>query len=353
MTTNPLAPEWLAHPDDANALVPSVWSRNARRAASGEIEIAGVTATALAAEFGTPLYVIDEADARARAARLKTAFDRGVRGRRQHRQGLLRGQGLPVDRGRPLDDRRPACNIDVCSGGELAVALAAGVDAARLGFHGNNKSLAEIDRAVSVGVGAIILDSVGRDRARRRGRRAARARAGGAAADQQRRARPHPRVPGHRARRPEVRHPARRRARVRRAHPLVSLAFDSSGCTPTSARRSSTPTDSSRPPRGCSTVHAALLAGGAGARAQPRRRVRHRVHDRRRGDSDRRGSRRTSPSRGVAECAALGIPVPGVAIEPGRVDHRPAGPHRSTRSARSRTSRSRWARTARPRCAST
>jgi diaminopimelate decarboxylase len=51
-------------------------------------------------------------------------------------------------------------NIDVCSGGELAVALAAKVDPARLGFHGNNKSLPEIDRAVEVGVGAIVLDSV-------------------------------------------------------------------------------------------------------------------------------------------------------------------------------------------------
>ncbi len=51
-------------------------------------------------------------------------------------------------------------NIDVCSGGELAVALAAGVDPARLGFHGNNKSRAEIDRSVGLGVGAIVLDSV-------------------------------------------------------------------------------------------------------------------------------------------------------------------------------------------------
>jgi diaminopimelate decarboxylase len=50
-------------------------------------------------------------------------------------------------------------NIDVCTGGELALVLAAGVAPARLGMHGNNKSLAEIDRAVSVGVGAIVLDS--------------------------------------------------------------------------------------------------------------------------------------------------------------------------------------------------
>jgi len=51
-------------------------------------------------------------------------------------------------------------NIDVCSGGELAVALAAGADPARLGLHGNNKSLAEIDRSVGVGIGAIVIDSL-------------------------------------------------------------------------------------------------------------------------------------------------------------------------------------------------
>ena len=49
--------------------------------------------------------------------------------------------------------------IDVCTGGELAVALAAGADPARIGFHGNNKSVAEIERAVGAGVGAIVIDS--------------------------------------------------------------------------------------------------------------------------------------------------------------------------------------------------
>ncbi len=65
--------------------------------------------------------------------------------------------------------------IDVCSGGELAVALAAGIDPSRMGFHGNNKSLTEIDRAVGLGIGTIVIDStieIGRvvDAARRHGR---------------------------------------------------------------------------------------------------------------------------------------------------------------------------------------
>ena len=76
MSTNPLAPSWLVEPDDANALPTAVWSLNADRSESGEIEIAGVGASALAAEFGTPVYVVDEADTRTRARRIRESFDR-------------------------------------------------------------------------------------------------------------------------------------------------------------------------------------------------------------------------------------------------------------------------------------
>ena len=144
-------------------------------------------------------------------------------------------------------------NIDVCSGGELAVALAAGVDPERLGFHGNNKSLAEIDRAVAVGVGVIVLDCCDRDRPRRGGRRAAWAAPEGAAAREQRRARAHARVPGDRARGPEVRHSPGRRPRLRRGHPGRSVARVPRPALATSARRSSAPTGSPPPPPGCSS----------------------------------------------------------------------------------------------------
>jgi diaminopimelate decarboxylase len=50
-------------------------------------------------------------------------------------------------------------NIDVCSGGELALALAGGIEPSRIGLHGNNKSLYEIGKAVTAGVGAIVIDS--------------------------------------------------------------------------------------------------------------------------------------------------------------------------------------------------
>ncbi|MET0990298.1 MAG: diaminopimelate decarboxylase, partial [Glaciihabitans sp.] len=67
MTANPLAPEWLTVPTDANALEPTVWSTNTTRTARGELEVAGVAASSLAGRYGTPLYVVDEADARGRA----------------------------------------------------------------------------------------------------------------------------------------------------------------------------------------------------------------------------------------------------------------------------------------------
>ncbi len=159
MADNPLAPSWLAEPDDANALAPTVWSMGTRRAASGTIEVAGVAATDLAARFGTPLYVCDEADVRSRAERVRAAFDREFARIGSSAKVYYAGKAfLSTEVARWVTEA--GLNIDVASGGEFAVAIAAGVDAARLGFHGNNKSLAEIDRAVAAGVGVIIVDSV-------------------------------------------------------------------------------------------------------------------------------------------------------------------------------------------------
>ena len=159
MSSNPLAPSWLVYPDDANALAPAVWSRNANRSAEGELTIAGVSATELAAEFGTPVYVVDEADARGRATGIRESFDREFSRIGSAAKVYYAGKAfLCTEVARWVTEA--GLNIDVCSGGELSVVLAAGVDPARLGFHGNNKSLSEIDRAVSVGVGAIVIDSV-------------------------------------------------------------------------------------------------------------------------------------------------------------------------------------------------
>jgi diaminopimelate decarboxylase len=159
VSSNPLAPPWLVLPDDANALPAAVWSRNAKRSASGELEIAGVGAAALAGRFGTPVYVVDEADARGRAAGIRESFDREFARVGSAAKVYYAGKAfLSTEVARWMTEA--GLNIDVASGGELAVALAAGVDPSRLGLHGNNKSLAEIDRAVGVGVGAIVIDSL-------------------------------------------------------------------------------------------------------------------------------------------------------------------------------------------------
>ncbi|MCU1439965.1 MAG: lysA [Rhodoglobus sp.] len=159
MSSNPLAPSWLAVPDDANALPAAVWSQNAVRSAAGELEIAGLGAVALAERFGTPVYVVDEADVKARARGIRESFDREFARVGSAAKVYYAGKAfLSTEIARWVVEA--GLNIDVCSGGELAVALAAGVDAGRLGFHGNNKSLSEIDRAVGTGVGAIVIDSV-------------------------------------------------------------------------------------------------------------------------------------------------------------------------------------------------
>ncbi|HEY1532056.1 MAG TPA: diaminopimelate decarboxylase [Galbitalea sp.] len=159
MSANPLAPAWLPVPSDANALEPTVWSGGATRTPDGVLEIAGMDALTLVADYGTPVYVVDEEDARARARLARESFDREFARVGSSAKVYYAGKAFltsEIARWMIAD----GLNIDVCSGGELAVALAAGVDPARLGLHGNNKSIAEIDRAVSVGIGAIVLDSL-------------------------------------------------------------------------------------------------------------------------------------------------------------------------------------------------
>jgi diaminopimelate decarboxylase len=158
VTANPLAPSWLAVPTDANELAASVWSKNSARNSSGELTIAGVAASIIAAEFGTPVYVVDEDDVRGRAEEIRQCFDDEF----ARVGGIVKvyyaGKAfLSIEIARWMN--AAGLNIDVASGGELAVALAAGVEPARLGLHGNNKSLAEIDRAVGLGIGAIVIDS--------------------------------------------------------------------------------------------------------------------------------------------------------------------------------------------------
>jgi diaminopimelate decarboxylase len=143
-------PAWLKNPDDPNDLVPHLWADGVSKV-DGVLTVAGASALDLAAEFGTPTYVVDEDDFRRRARGFKDAFpDADV---------YYAGKAfLCVAAARWIAEE--GLNLDVCSGGELAVALRAGFPPARIGMHGNNKSIAELRRALEVGVGRIIIDSV-------------------------------------------------------------------------------------------------------------------------------------------------------------------------------------------------
>ncbi|RWZ46654.1 diaminopimelate decarboxylase [Labedella phragmitis] len=157
--SNPLAPDWLAVPADVNALAPGVWPTGADRRDDGVVEIAGVAVTDLAASFGTPLYVVDEQMARDNAKRISGALNDAMTAIGSSATCYYAGKAfLSADVVRWMLDS--GLGIDVCSGGELALALAAGAPPARIGFHGNNKSQTEIDRAVTSGVGTIVLDSL-------------------------------------------------------------------------------------------------------------------------------------------------------------------------------------------------
>ena len=159
MSVNPLAPSWLGDPADAHDLAPQLWPATAQRDEAGALCIGGVSTRDLAARYGTPLYVVDEADARARASRTLHAFSAAAERHGTTATVYYAGKAfLSAEVARWMT--AAGLNIDVASGGELAVALAAGTDPARLGLHGNNKSVAEIDRAVAAGVGAIVIDSL-------------------------------------------------------------------------------------------------------------------------------------------------------------------------------------------------
>ncbi|GAA3898851.1 diaminopimelate decarboxylase [Microbacterium invictum] len=154
----PPVPAWLVVPDDVNALATEVWPEHASRDASGVLELGGVPVTTLREQFGTPLYVLDEAAVRARATRVSEAFRAATARHGVQARVYYAGKAfLSTEVVRWVTGEGLA--VDVASGGELAVALAAGADPARIGLHGNNKLIGELEQAVEVGVGSVIVDS--------------------------------------------------------------------------------------------------------------------------------------------------------------------------------------------------
>ncbi|WP_261164905.1 diaminopimelate decarboxylase [Microbacterium sp. Marseille-Q6965] len=153
-----VAPEWLAVPDDPNDLAEAVWPAGADRDADGVLRIGGIPASQLARDFGTPLYVLDEDGVRARAREVLAAF-RDAAARHGTRARVYYAGKAFLSGAVARWVREEGLAIDVATGGELAIALAAGADPQYIGLHGNNKSVAELEHAASVGVGSVVVDS--------------------------------------------------------------------------------------------------------------------------------------------------------------------------------------------------
>jgi diaminopimelate decarboxylase len=131
---------------------PVAWSLLPRTASvgdNGHLQVGGIDVLELAAEFDTPLFVYDEQHLREACREAVSAWGDGVAfatkaflcqamARLAHEEGM---------------------QLDVASGGELYVALSAGVPAHRLVLHGSNKSVSELEMAVQAGVGRIVIDS--------------------------------------------------------------------------------------------------------------------------------------------------------------------------------------------------
>jgi diaminopimelate decarboxylase len=139
-------------PEELLQLAPNVWPRNIARGEDGVAGIAGVALIDLAQEYGTPLFVIDEDDFRSRCRDIASAFGGGKNVHYAAKAFLCSEIARWID--------EEGLSLDVCTGGELAVALHADFPPERITFHGNNKSVAELTSAVKAGVGHIVLDSL-------------------------------------------------------------------------------------------------------------------------------------------------------------------------------------------------
>jgi diaminopimelate decarboxylase len=151
-----------APPADLNALHPAIWPRGAQRR-GGVLTLGGVDVRELAGEFGTPVFVTDEQDVRDRCREYVESFG-GDRG------DLPPGGSSPAAQvfyaAKAFCSRavlrwvtEEGLGVDVCTGGELETALSAGVDPAMITLHGNNKLPAELARAVGAGIGHVVVDS--------------------------------------------------------------------------------------------------------------------------------------------------------------------------------------------------
>ena len=151
--TTAQVPSGPVSPQAIHELDPAIWPMHAGRGSEGALQVAGVDCRSAVEQFGSPVFLLDEADVRTRARRFREAYARA-------------GAGIVYYAAKAFICTAVArwvteegLGIDVASGGELAVAVRAGVPGDRILMHGNNKSIDEIEAAIAAGVGRIVVDS--------------------------------------------------------------------------------------------------------------------------------------------------------------------------------------------------
>ncbi len=135
---------------------PKIWPSTTTEN-SGVISVGGCSLTSIAREFGTPAFVLDEADFKLRAQQWKSALDKNF--------GANAGTAYYAAKAFISKEithwvEQSGLGLDVCTGGELAVAKAGKFPADRIELHGNNKSEIEIADAIDYRVGTIVIDSL-------------------------------------------------------------------------------------------------------------------------------------------------------------------------------------------------
>ncbi|MDO4252609.1 MAG: diaminopimelate decarboxylase [Rothia sp. (in: high G+C Gram-positive bacteria)] len=158
--SNLYQPDWLKKPEDPALLDPKIWPKNfSRDQKTGQLCVDGQPVSQLVQDFKTPQYVLSQTAFKTRAQEFKEAFEEAFARYGAQVSVYYAGKAfLCTALARWVGQQ--GLKLDTASGGELAIAIRAGLAGQDIALHGNNKSAAEIRRALEYGVGRIVADSV-------------------------------------------------------------------------------------------------------------------------------------------------------------------------------------------------
>ena len=128
----------------------SVWPGSTRLSPTGDLTVGGVSLAEAADRFGTPVYVLDEQEIRERCRTYRTAFPEA---------DVVYAAKAFLCRAMAHWVQEEGLGLDVCSAGELALAVTTGFPPERIVLHGNAKSPEDLRTALRLGVGRIVVDS--------------------------------------------------------------------------------------------------------------------------------------------------------------------------------------------------